>query len=220
MATTTRTVPGVYVTELPAFPPSIVGVQTAVPIFVGYTEFAVDPVSQKPVYMQAIQLTSMADYYSWFGHGYDSKYGVVEATVAAYDFEAVDTAGALKYYDVNNTETVQYNLYTALKLFYANGGGTCYVVSVANYWNLQSTTPPNLYRFMVRAMNKIPSMKMGKAAFYVNRAVKTWADIQAMEKPTLAFQTINDSQGQGCRPARRRPGGDDQPGRRRGSALP
>lgn len=68
--------------------------------------------------------------------------------------------------------------------------------TTANAGGLQSSTPPNLYRFMVRAMNKIPSMKMGKAAFYVNRAVKTWADIQAMEKPTLAFQTINDAQGQ------------------------
>ena len=77
-----------------------------------------------------------------------------------------------------------------------------YAVRIANIdtstnaGGLQSTTPPNLYRFMVRAMNKIPSMKMGKAAFYVNRAVKTWGDIQAMEKTTLAFQSVVDAQGQ------------------------
>jgi hypothetical protein len=77
-----------------------------------------------------------------------------------------------------------------------------YAVRIANIdtttatGGLQSTTPPNLYRFMVRAMNKIPSMKMGKAAFYVNRAVKTWGDIQAMEKTTLAFQSVLDAQGQ------------------------
>ncbi|MDQ0392182.1 major capsid protein [Labrys monachus] len=68
--------------------------------------------------------------------------------------------------------------------------------TTSNAGGLQSTTPPNLYRFMVRAMNKIPSMKMGRAAFYVNRAVKTWGDIQAMEKTTLAFQTVQDAQGQ------------------------
>jgi phage tail sheath protein FI len=33
--------PGVYVTELDAFPPALVGVQTAVPAFIGYTEKAV-----------------------------------------------------------------------------------------------------------------------------------------------------------------------------------
>lgn len=88
-----------------------------------------------------------------------------------------------------------------------------YVVRIANIdtttsaGGLQSTTPPNLYRLMIKAMNKVPRLPQngngsptvaptGKAAFYVNRAVKTWADIQAMEKTTLAFQSINDSQGQ------------------------
>lgn len=71
---------------------------------------------------------------------------------------------------------------------------------------LQGTTPPNLYRLMVKALNKIPNLPAngngspnlaptGKAAFYVNRAVKTWGDIQSMEKATLAFQTIMDAQG-------------------------
>ncbi|MDZ5453252.1 MULTISPECIES: major capsid protein [Labrys] len=77
-----------------------------------------------------------------------------------------------------------------------------YAVRIANIdtttaaGGLQSATPPNLYRLMVRAINKIPSLKMGKPAFYVNRAVKTWGDIQAMEKSTLAFQTVTDAQGQ------------------------
>ena len=68
--------------------------------------------------------------------------------------------------------------------------------TTTNAGGLQSTTPPDLYRLMVRAMNKIPSLKMGRPAFYVNRAVKTWGDIQAMEKATLAFQTVQDAQGQ------------------------
>ncbi|MES2354020.1 MAG: hypothetical protein V4568_06350 [Pseudomonadota bacterium] len=44
-----RKTPGVYVTEIDAFPPSIVGVETAVPIFIGYTETAIDPVSGERV---------------------------------------------------------------------------------------------------------------------------------------------------------------------------
>ena len=37
-----RKTPGVYVTELSAFTQSVVGVDTAVPIFIGYTETAKD----------------------------------------------------------------------------------------------------------------------------------------------------------------------------------
>ena len=49
----------------------------------------------------------------------------------------------------------------------------------------------------VRVAGRIHAInKMGKAAFYVNRAVKTWGDIQAMEKTTLAFQSVVDAQGQ------------------------
>ena len=48
-----RTTPGVYVTELDAFPNSVVGVQTAIPIFIGYTEKA--EISGKPIYYQPDQ---------------------------------------------------------------------------------------------------------------------------------------------------------------------
>lgn len=142
-----RTVPGVYVTELPAFPPSIVGVQTAVPVFIGYTEFATDPVSKQPVYQKPIPLASMADYYSWFGHMYAPKFGVVETTADNFDFEAIKLKAnptdpdVIGYYSVVNSEQVQFNLFNAMKLFYANGGGNCYVISVANYQGKQTSTP-------------------------------------------------------------------------------
>jgi phage tail sheath protein FI len=136
-----RKVPGVYVTELPAFPPSIIGVQTAVPVFIGYTEFATDPVSKQPVYLKAIPLASMADYYNWFGHVYFSKYGVTDGTSTAFDFEAVKPDGSLGYFNVANSEDKHFNLFTAMKLFYANGGGNCYVISVANYQGERTTTP-------------------------------------------------------------------------------
>lgn len=133
--------PGVYLKELPAFPPSIVGVATAVPIFIGYTQRAVDPVSQKPVYMQAIELNSMADYYNYFGYGYYVRYGVEDGTATNFDFEAVKSDDTAGYFLVNNTETVHFNMFTAVKLFYANGGGKCYVISVANYQGTQTNTP-------------------------------------------------------------------------------
>lgn len=53
----------------------------------------------------------------------------------------------------------------------------------------------NLYRQMIRAINIIPNLNGKRFAFYGNRAFKTWADIQATEKSTNAFQVITDNQG-------------------------
>ncbi|WCM25661.1 hypothetical protein NDN01_16650 [Sphingomonas sp. QA11] len=147
-----RKTPGVYVTEFAAFPPSIVGVATAVPIFVGYTETAKNPSNNKQMYMQAVEISSMADYYSYFGYGFDTKGIVGAGTDTVYDFEAGSSNGettTVKNYVVGTTEdgthkisfAAQFNLYSAMQLFYANGGGNCFVVSVGNYWGTQSVTP-------------------------------------------------------------------------------
>ncbi len=160
-----RKTPGVYVTEFPSFPPSIVGVETAVPIFIGYTETAVDPSSGKQLYLQAIPLSSMADYSSYFGYGFDAR-GVVEPQPSAdvdagiYDFQASSASGGLNTagdaylsttgnYLVGTASTMagdvtftpQFNLYSAMELFFANGGGNCFVISVNNYWGKKTVTP-------------------------------------------------------------------------------
>jgi len=155
-ATADRKTPGVYITELPAFPPSIVGVATAVPIFIGYTETARDPSTGKPLYLQPVSLSSMADYRSYFGAAFEAR-GVVAAAAsgAAADFEAFSwdgsasgpsSAGYTVATAVTPTGTMayvpQFNLYAAMELFFANGGGDCYVISVANYWGTATATPP------------------------------------------------------------------------------
>ncbi len=94
-----RQTPGVYVTELDPFPPSMVGVQTAVPAFVGYTEKA--EVSGKPVRLKPVKCGAMVDFDLIFG--------------------GAPASGEI------------FHLYDSLRLFYANGGGECYVVSVGDY---------------------------------------------------------------------------------------
>ncbi|MBV7534719.1 phage tail sheath subtilisin-like domain-containing protein [Duganella sp. sic0402] len=144
-----RKTPGVYVTEFPSFPASIVGVPTAVPIFIGYTETAADPSSQKQVYGQAIPLRSMADYQNYFGGGFDAR-GVVLLADKAFDFQStaltvnadkVEPAADNRFLVATSDEVAyRFNLYTALQLFYSNGGGDCFVVSVNNYWGQASLT--------------------------------------------------------------------------------
>jgi hypothetical protein len=72
-----------------------------------------------------------------------------------------------------------------------------YAVRIANIdVNLLSGgSPVNLQRLFIRAIAKVPSLKLGRPVFYMNRAVKTWADIQQTEKPTLGFHTVEDAQG-------------------------
>ena len=66
--------PGVYVTEVDAFPPSVVGVQTAVPCFVGYTEKA--EIDGKPVTLQPVPIASLAAFEQVFGGPYAARYAI------------------------------------------------------------------------------------------------------------------------------------------------
>jgi phage tail sheath protein FI len=144
-----RRTPGVYVTELSAFPPSIVGVQTAVPAFIGYTEKA--EISGKPVFLKPIRIGSMADFEEIFGRAYEPFYSIKQADVKEYDFKvhpSCESVGSppvsppvcvspntepFYFYKLTQTNTSQFNLYNSMRFFYANGGGNCYVVSVNNY---------------------------------------------------------------------------------------
>lgn len=134
-ATRTYKTPGVYVAELSAFPPSIVGVQTAIPCFVGYTATA--EISGKPVGMKPIPIGSLADFVEVFGGAHKAQYtlGKVDPPIGDnYDFRVWDpnpAPGAYKYYTLDGDSS--YNLYNSMRLFYDNGGGNCYVVSVGLY---------------------------------------------------------------------------------------
>jgi hypothetical protein len=54
-----------------------------------------------------------------------------------------------------------------------------------------SDTSANLIKLMIQAKNKIPSLKLGRAAWYCNGDVKTALDIKAMSKSNVQL-TISD----------------------------
>lgn len=70
--------PGVSVGEIPAFPPSVVGVATAIPVFVGYTGQAT--VGGKPVIGRPIFISSLAAYEEVFGKGFAAVFTLREVT--------------------------------------------------------------------------------------------------------------------------------------------
>ncbi|MEN8115394.1 MAG: phage tail sheath family protein [Bacteroidota bacterium] len=126
MATTYKT-PGVYVEEISVFPPSVAQVETAIPAFIGYSEKAMkDTVSLLNV---PTRITSLLEYKELFG-GPDN-----EQNIAVNISDVYDTAG-------NLTRTIQvpepstkspFLMYYALQMYFANGGGPCYIISVGDY---------------------------------------------------------------------------------------
>lgn len=117
MATTYKT-PGVYVEEISKFPPSVAQVETAIPAFVGYTEKAVvdgtDYHTDKII--NPIKIGSLLDYESYFG-------SAPKPTSLEIVLNADNSVKSAKVNGVNL-------LYDSVRMFYANGGGNCYIVSV------------------------------------------------------------------------------------------
>lgn len=112
--------PGVYIKEVDAFPNSVVQVPTAVPVFIGYTEKAHNSNS-------LVQVDSMNSFETWFGNGPTPAFDIAPAPVAN---AMVSIQG--KFYNIEN-KAQQYYLYNSMRLFYANGGGPCYVISIGSY---------------------------------------------------------------------------------------
>ena len=62
-----------------------------------------------------------------------------------------------------------------------------YVVRIANIdvSDLAGATPANLINLLIRAVHKLPNIRLGRPAIYCNRAVATWLDIQALNKTNV-----------------------------------
>ena len=120
--------PGVYIVEKNAFPNSVVEVATAVPAFIGYTEKADNKgksLSNKPW-----RITSMSEFHNYFGFGPEPLFSIDEMSADSTDESDFSLSG--KNYQLNQT-TGKNLLYYSMLLFFQNGGGPCYVVSVGSY---------------------------------------------------------------------------------------
>lgn len=130
MATVYKT-PGVYVEEIPKFPPSIAPVDTAIPAFIGYTGQAIDR-DGSDLTLRPKRIESLVEYESYFG-GPQPETGITvtidQVTVASLGKPVGVTATAA----VTEADRSKHILYYAMQLFYANGGKSCYVVSAGPY---------------------------------------------------------------------------------------
>ena len=107
--------PGVYIEEIPKLPASVAQVETAIPAFIGYTEKAIrdgEDLTLKPT-----RITTLLEYQNLFGDarkvGFDIKTGSeIEVTI---------------------NKPLLHLMYYNLDIYFINGGGPCYIVSIGDY---------------------------------------------------------------------------------------
>lgn len=120
MATPYNT-PGVYIEEIVKFPPSVAQVETAIPAFIGYTEKARKK-EDGDLHNVPKRIISMLEYTNFFGNAKTEtsiSVSVIDDVIVAMPPNQDDKSPFLMYY--------------AMQMYFANGGGPCYIVSVGQY---------------------------------------------------------------------------------------
>ncbi len=102
--------PGVYIEEISTLPPSVAEVATAIPAFIGYT--AKGTVGA----VEVAQISTLLEY--------ELRFGKAGATA----FEANEDGSIVPL----ASKIPARSLWYALNLYFKNGGGRCYVISVDN----------------------------------------------------------------------------------------
>lgn len=137
---TTRKTPGVYINEVNSFGNSVTPVPTAIPAFIGYTPQA--EYDGKSYTNVAIKITSLTEFQSFFCHPnpenpsdatkqYNPQYYVTAEKNQPEKGDYI-VVGDMYYAIAPDPNTIYY-LYNSIRLFYENGGGDAYIVSVGGY---------------------------------------------------------------------------------------
>lgn len=110
--------PGVYIEEVSMFPHSIHPLSTSKPVFIGFTE-------RGPKHLT--EIFSLIDFEHLFGRPHPNL----------PDF--VIEGNSLSTFNGNPIpETPEFHLYYSLQLYFANGGGPCYILPVGHFGDTYS----------------------------------------------------------------------------------
>ena len=124
MTMATYSTPGVYVEEISTFPPSVAAVSTAIPAFIGYTASG-PSASEAP---KVVRINNLLEYETAFGGAKPTSFEVsanYDADNSAWSISSLQKASVASGKD--------FILYYCLSMYFKNGGGSCYIVSVGNY---------------------------------------------------------------------------------------
>ncbi|UGQ48171.1 phage tail sheath family protein [Massilia endophytica] len=122
MAAAQYQTPGVYVVEQDGFSSSVVQVPTAVPVFIGFTEVAAN--GNQDLTNVAMPISSMAEFQKYYagpnGGAPQPQFTYAKGSTTMPPLSTV-AAG------------LRFNLYYSLMMFFNNGGGRCYIMSIGSY---------------------------------------------------------------------------------------
>lgn len=127
MAVLKLSTPGVYVQEISTLPPSVAEVETAIPAFIGYTEKA-DRFAAGDLKLMPNKVNNFSEFVQFYGGAPTEADDSIAITVKDHGSSNYDVS-----FTYDATKRSKYNLYYSVKHFYANGGGTCFIVSVDTY---------------------------------------------------------------------------------------
>jgi uncharacterized protein len=136
--------PGVYIKEISTLPASIAAVETAIPAFIGHTNIAGLSNGLRGI---PTRITSMLDYESLFGFAHSESLTVsISDTYTGEDNQPAKQVS--RSISISPPTQSAYEMYYALRLFFDNGGGPCYIVSVNDFTAAptvgNNTTPTSL----------------------------------------------------------------------------
>ncbi len=146
--------PGVYVQEISKFPPSIAAVATAIPAFIGFTQKARK--DGEDIFFDPLRISSLLEYEKFFGGAQPEQHLVVtiDQDVDA-DGNVTDEAVTAKFNEVGTAGPSLHTMYYNLQLYFANGGGPCYIVSCGAFReNFREQIPLDLLEQGLRVLRK------------------------------------------------------------------
>lgn len=112
------TTPGVSVEEMTKLPNSVALIDTAMPVFIGYTELIPEGYDINNSKNEKLKISSLLEFEDKFG----------KAKKESIQLKDTKDKGLTIV-----TPEVQFLMYYSLHMYFANGGGPCYIVSVGTY---------------------------------------------------------------------------------------
>jgi len=115
--------PGVFVQEISTLPPSVAQVETAIPAFIGYTEKATDENGDAvTTFPYVSRIKSYTEFVERFGR---AQQAISTVTVSGADNALTPIT--------ESDLALNFRMDYAMQLYFANGGGPCYVCVIDDY---------------------------------------------------------------------------------------
>jgi uncharacterized protein len=131
--------PGVYIDEVSLLPPAVAAVETGIPAFIGYTQKTATS-SGENLKLKPRKIYSMRQYEETYGMPEPEDDGL---KITIKDFVAADGTTVVRSEvrpEMTSSTPSVHTMNYAMQLYFDNGGGPCYVISVGTYTGAVSDT--------------------------------------------------------------------------------